>query len=71
VDSILSPQDNAGMDTEYQDNYVASNERDTTGHGSRVLYFIQKFAPEAIYNFFRIVATDKKFQTEQSFESIR
>jgi len=71
VDSILGPQENVDINTEYQENYVASGERDTTGHGSRVLYFIQKFAPEAIYNFFRIVATDKKFQTEQSFESIR
>ena len=63
-----------GINTEYQENYVASGERDTTGHGSKVLYFIQEFAPEAVYNFFRVVATDKKFKPSnllKALDSIR
>lgn len=44
------------------ENYVASNDRDTTGHGTSVLNLISLLAPESIYKPLRVIAEDGKFK---------
>lgn len=41
-----------------RENYVASEESDTTGHGTAVFDHVSAVASEAVYNFYRIIAED-------------
>lgn len=62
VDSILNAPSNWEITIDFPENYVASDETDTTGHGTRVLDLISLFAPESIYKPLRVVAGDEKFK---------
>lgn len=44
------------------ENYVASEEPDTTGHGTSVLDLLRAFAPKSIYKPHRVIAEDGEFK---------
>ena len=51
-----------GMITDISENYVASGERDTTGHGTKVIDLLLTVAPDSSYKPMRIIADDKEFK---------
>lgn len=44
----------------HRENYVASEKPDTTGHGTAVFDYASAVAPKAIYNFYRVIAEDRR-----------
>lgn len=58
VDSLLHPRgDLAGAFTiDRRENFIYSQEPDTTGHGEDILELLGYFAPESVFNLYRIVA---------------
>ncbi|PHQ45732.1 hypothetical protein DJ68_11200 [Halorubrum sp. C3] len=44
-----------------QRHFVASDERETTNHGTRVAFILSRFAPKAVYSFYQTIAPDGEF----------
>lgn len=70
VDSVLYPSSDMELTTDVTNNYIASDDRDTTGHGSRILMILRAFAPKAVYNCYRVVAGDKEFRTSNFLKTM-
>lgn len=74
VDSVLRPLESMDITTDLPENYVASSDQDTTGHGSKVVGMIQPFAPDSTYKLFRVIAEDGTFRPSnflKAMEDIR
>lgn len=61
IDSLLDFPSGAPYTVDEQRNFVASDERDTTNHGTRVAFILSRFAPKAVYSFYRTIAPDGEF----------
>lgn len=62
VDSILRAPPDSNYDTDGPVNYVASDERDTTGHGTKITSILDSFSPRSEYKPHRVVAPDGEFR---------
>lgn len=64
VDSLYELPPESEVASEYKvtrrENYVASEAPDTTGHGTAVFDHASAVAPEALYNFYRVIAEDSE-----------
>jgi len=59
---VLDVPSDLDITVDFPENYVASNDRDTTGHGTRVLDILSCFAPNSSYKPFRLIAEDEEFR---------
>lgn len=59
---MLRVIDDSGYTVDDSENYVASDERDTTGHGTKILTTINTFAPRSRYKLYRLIAGDGEFR---------
>jgi hypothetical protein len=71
IDSLLDFPSKAPYTVDKQRNFVASDERDTTNHGTRVACILSRFAPKAVYSFYRTIAPDGEFTPSNYGESRR
>lgn len=60
MDSLLHPSEDlkSAYAINNRENYIRSNEADTTGHGEDVLELLGYFAPRAEFNLYRVIAAD-------------
>lgn len=59
---MLDVSSDAGIHIANKENYVASTDDDTTGHGTKVTNILAQFAPDSIYKLHRIVAENSEFK---------
>jgi len=70
IDSVLGLPSDWDTIVDSTNNYVASGARDTTGHGTTVMQFLDVFAPEAVYNLYRVVAEDEEFRVSNFLKAM-